>query len=196
MFSKEKKNKGFTLVELIIVVAILAILVGLLAPQYSKYVEKARKTADINNLNEIVNAIKIAATDPDYNLGSRTEKTSQYMIVIGAIYKDSEIVDGMALTKAGCDKEYDQVLEALAEYEGLDFIPRGTNSDNYGWFDNDTIKIKSGKWEQAIFEKDGYGGTDSGIAAYVVLDNSTDAITVTYSDNVVNYLDHGTIDPE
>lgn len=36
-----KKNKGFTLIELIIVVAILTVLVGVLTPQYTKYVEKA-----------------------------------------------------------------------------------------------------------------------------------------------------------
>ena len=38
---KKTNNKGFSLVELIIVVAIMAILIGVLAPQYIKYVEKS-----------------------------------------------------------------------------------------------------------------------------------------------------------
>lgn len=64
-FLKEKKkdNKGFTLVELVVVVAILAILVGLLAPQYTKYVEKSRKSADVNNMDEIVKAVQVWAVD-------------------------------------------------------------------------------------------------------------------------------------
>ena len=67
LFNRKKKdNKGFTLVELVIVIAILAILVGLLAPQYTKYVEKSRKTADANNLEEIVKEIKVVASDPSY----------------------------------------------------------------------------------------------------------------------------------
>lgn len=60
---KEKKNKGFTLIELVIVVAILAILVGVLAPQYTKYVEKSRKAADASNMSELVNAFKVFVID-------------------------------------------------------------------------------------------------------------------------------------
>ncbi|MCM1143504.1 MAG: prepilin-type N-terminal cleavage/methylation domain-containing protein, partial [Lachnoclostridium sp.] len=37
---KEMNNKGFSLVELIIVIAIMVILVAVLAPQYLRYVEK------------------------------------------------------------------------------------------------------------------------------------------------------------
>ena len=65
-------NEGFSLVELIIVVAILAILVGLLAPQYIKYVEKSRKSADASNLSEMVNAVQIYAADAESSLQAGT----------------------------------------------------------------------------------------------------------------------------
>ena len=68
LLDKKKNNKGFTLVELVIVIAILALLVGLLAPQYTKYVEKSRKTADASNMDEIVKVIKVFAADPDNDL--------------------------------------------------------------------------------------------------------------------------------
>lgn len=64
---KEKKmnNKGFSLVELIIVIAIMAILIVVLAPQYLKYVEKSRNSTDVTNATEIVTAIQVYAADPD-----------------------------------------------------------------------------------------------------------------------------------
>lgn len=44
---KSLTNKGFSLVELIIVIAIMAVLVGVLAPQFIKYVEQSRRSKDI-----------------------------------------------------------------------------------------------------------------------------------------------------
>jgi len=63
--AKRTNNKGFSLIELVIVVAIMAALIAILAPQYLKYVEKSRVTADKAVLNEIATAIKATASDPD-----------------------------------------------------------------------------------------------------------------------------------
>jgi type IV pilus assembly protein PilA len=49
----KKNNKGFSLVELIIVIAIMAVLVGVLAPQFIKYVEQSRRSRDIATAQEI-----------------------------------------------------------------------------------------------------------------------------------------------
>lgn len=54
---KKMDNKGFSLVELIIVIAIMAVLVGVLAPQFMKYVEQSRKSTDIQNAEMIRDAI-------------------------------------------------------------------------------------------------------------------------------------------
>jgi len=55
---KHGNNKGFTLVELIIVMAIMAILVGAIAPQVVKYVEKAREAKDVQVLSTVYTAVE------------------------------------------------------------------------------------------------------------------------------------------
>ncbi|MDE6742371.1 MAG: prepilin-type N-terminal cleavage/methylation domain-containing protein [Lachnospiraceae bacterium] len=62
---KKNNNKGFSLVELIIVIAIMAILVGIMAPQLLKYIEKANVSADTQLLDSVYNAVVYASVDPD-----------------------------------------------------------------------------------------------------------------------------------
>lgn len=65
---KKMDNKGFSLVELIIVIAIMVILVAVLAPQYLRYVEKSRVSTDTQTIVEFINAMQVAAADEDAKL--------------------------------------------------------------------------------------------------------------------------------
>ena len=62
---KKTNNKGFSLVELIIVVAIMAVLVGVLAPQYLRYLDKAKQGNDKQMCGELRTAIMTTNLDPD-----------------------------------------------------------------------------------------------------------------------------------
>lgn len=56
---KEMNNKGFSLVELIVVIAIMVVLVAVLAPVFTKYVEQSRRATDVQNANAIAEAVLI-----------------------------------------------------------------------------------------------------------------------------------------
>lgn len=60
---------GFSLLELIIVIAIMAVLIGILMPGYLKYVEKSKRTADVHNAREIRDAFERIAITLDPGTG-------------------------------------------------------------------------------------------------------------------------------
>ena len=65
MMKKKKNNKGFSLVELIVVIAIMAVLVGVLAPQFIGYVARSKASTDMQNADSLKSAIEIAVAEAD-----------------------------------------------------------------------------------------------------------------------------------
>ena len=64
----KEHNHGFSLVELIVVVAIMAVLVGVLAPAYLAYVEKTRVQRDESAAGEIFRAAEIVVYTGQYDI--------------------------------------------------------------------------------------------------------------------------------
>ena len=74
-------KKGFTLIELMIVIAIIGILAAVAIPMYSDYTKKSRTAEVQSNLNEIVKMQLIFKEDP--NGGSKTNMYANAFATIG-----------------------------------------------------------------------------------------------------------------
>ena len=79
--NNSKNNKGFSLVELIIVIAIMAVLMAVLAPTLLRYVEKSRLQSDNSAISEVAEAVKIALADEKVN--NALSGTSDFSIALG-----------------------------------------------------------------------------------------------------------------
>ena len=81
----KRNNKGFSLVELIIVIAIMAILAGVLAPQFVKYIGRSRISTDIQNAQQIATAISAEFADT-----ARTTAVAEQTITDGKAKWDGD----------------------------------------------------------------------------------------------------------
>lgn len=99
MAEKMSCNKGFSLIELIIVIAIMGVLVALIAPALSKYLGSSKVQTDKKNLDEVhaqaLNCISDAVTQVP-EIAVMTNDAVGQKCVYKAVYSAS--TDSVAVT--------------------------------------------------------------------------------------------------
>ena len=93
--NRSKDKKGFTLAELLIVVAIIAVLVAIAIPVFTGQLEKAREAADMANIRATYAEACLAALESEDGTASMVTPP---MVSKGAFTEvDSKIIGGVEL---------------------------------------------------------------------------------------------------
>jgi type IV pilus assembly protein PilA len=82
LMNKKKNNKGFSLVELIVVVLIIAIIAVALAPQVMKWVGTSKENVDKNNAATIKSAVNTAVAE--YSLSTGHDPVAEDFVINGS----------------------------------------------------------------------------------------------------------------
>ena len=151
------KKRGFTLIELLVVIAIIAILAGMLLPALSRARESARRAACLNNLKQIMTAIKTYS--PDYNEYYPTSADAGGSISASSHYEDLGILYPTYCTS----------LEVFTCPSSGDKMPRRTDDTR----DNLPFNSSEGKMCSYAYS---YDGTGSGQKAWTEAAPSTTRI--------------------
>ena len=97
-----KRNKGFTLAELLIVVAIIGVLVAISIPIFSKLVEKARFATNVANARAAYAAVEAEFLTNDYHPGG-TETYYSYDTETGKVEAGVPLDDTRSVMGANTD---------------------------------------------------------------------------------------------
>ncbi len=121
---KKNNNKGFTLVELIVVLVILAILAAILVPALLGYIDKAKQGQYAEEAHSILTAVQAQATEA-YAKGATTAPKATEIDV-------NTVNNIVSPTKV-------ETIDAVAY--GTDGTGVGSNSSKHSAFTVKTLKV-------------------------------------------------------
>lgn len=134
----KKTNKGFSMVELIIVIAIMAILAGALAPALIKYINKSRVSTDIQTANTIATAIQTAlANETGYDLCPDTVS----WVALNTYWGGDDFKDTIKSTVGGTTAPSVKSKKCIAK-TGAATTGSGANSQFYIYINKGTNEVK------------------------------------------------------
>lgn len=130
-----KKKQGFTLAELLIVVAIIAVLVGIAIPIFSNQLEQSRRAVDMANVRNILAVMKSGMNNGDIEFGSSTVKEDSNKRTCIAIVVSK---DGM-----NCFVSGDTKIDGFTYHNGDTNFSRLKNYLKKSGIENYTLSSKS-----------------------------------------------------
>lgn len=107
---KKTNNKGFSLIELIIVIAIMAVLVAIIAPNLTKYLGKSKENTDEKNKDEIASTLKTCITDFEMD-----ESHGKFIATSGGTATITWSSSGSAVTGTSNDADAKKAVDAEIE---------------------------------------------------------------------------------
>ena len=146
----KRKNKGFTLSELLIVVAIIAVLVAISIPIFSKQLEKSRRAVDIANARSIRSAMTLALNQEDLQI---TDDSTEIVLHISGSKIDGAVSGNMdhVFIEGVRYPGYNAMWQLFSKYGISDKIRMKQKSNSIEWY---AVSI-NGKGESYYYEGKG-----------------------------------------
>ena len=121
--NKKNNRKGFTTVELVIVIAVIAILATVLIPTFSNLIEKAEESVALQTANNAMKAVSIEAADPlsdidisgDFQLLTYQEKTDSEKYFYAIVNNNLVVLKDEAEFKIGEGNDAVEITVAIKD---------------------------------------------------------------------------------